>query len=74
MICLKILRIYVATVLPQETLGAVDQRISIMAQYQYNSKAREARDYQLLLDNNSWVQAWSIGLCLALVTASMGQV
>jgi len=52
----------------------VTGRVNSMLQYQSMSRGREARHYQLLLDNNVWVQRWSLGLCLALVVASVSQV
>jgi len=52
----------------------VTGRVNNMLQYQSMSRGREARHYQLLLDNNLWVQRWSIGLCVALVVASVSQV
>ncbi|KAA0195202.1 hypothetical protein HAZT_HAZT004609 [Hyalella azteca] len=57
-----------------ESLRSVDSRINVMLQQQAQSRAREARDYQLLLDNNNWVFYWSIGLCVALVATSVTQV
>ena len=58
----------------QDKIVPVDKRINMMLTFQANSRAREARDYRLLLDNNSWIQYWSIGQCMALVATSIGQV
>ncbi|MCL4127900.1 UNVERIFIED_CONTAM: hypothetical protein GTU68_000207 [Idotea baltica] len=57
-----------------ESIKNVDQKIHMMLQYQSYSRAREGRDYQLLLENNSYIQYWSIAQCLAIVIASMIQL
>ena len=45
-----------------------------MLLHQSNSRARESRDFQLLLDNNVYVQYWSIGLCISVIGTGIMQV
>jgi len=44
------------------------------SQYQANSRAREARDYALIKDNNSYVGTWSIVQILVIVVTTTVQV
>ncbi|KAK3857671.1 hypothetical protein Pcinc_016130 [Petrolisthes cinctipes] len=54
------------------SIKGVDQRIHEILLYQSQARAKESRDYQLLLSNNNYIQMWSFGQCLAiLVTASL---
>ncbi|KAL7647986.1 UNVERIFIED_CONTAM: hypothetical protein RMT77_001602 [Armadillidium vulgare] len=55
-------------------ISRVDQRIHEMRQYQSNSKAREGRDYQLLLDNNTYIQYWSFAQCITILVTCTVQV
>ncbi|KAF2880285.1 hypothetical protein ILUMI_25881 [Ignelater luminosus] len=41
-------------------LRTVEQNINHMLQYQHHSRGREARDFNLLSDNNTYVFRWSI--------------
>jgi hypothetical protein len=41
-------------------ISTVEKNINEMFQYQSFSRAREARDYALIMDNNSYVQFWSL--------------
>lgn len=43
-----------------ETIRGVEKNIQEMLQYQHHSRGREARDYNLLIDNNAYVQNWSL--------------
>nr|CAG4645716.1 EOG090X0AV2 [Lynceus sp. MCZ IZ 141354] len=56
------------------TLSGVDRRIQEMLQYQQLSRGREARDFNLLEDNNSYVQLWSLIQCTVVIVASTIQV
>nr|CAG4638643.1 EOG090X0AV2 [Cyclestheria hislopi] len=55
-------------------LQGVNMRIQEILQHQQLSRGREARDYNLLLDNNSYVQYWSFAQCTAVITAFLVQV
>lgn len=57
-----------------ETLKSVDVRIGEMLRHQQYGRRHEARDYQLLLANNSYVQYWSIAQCAIVMIASSFQV
>ncbi|XP_017892902.1 transmembrane emp24 domain-containing protein 6-like [Ceratina calcarata] len=49
----------------------VEKNINEMLQTQYLSRSREARDLSLLLDNNFYVQTWSIAqIIIAIVTTT----
>ncbi|XP_012261676.1 transmembrane emp24 domain-containing protein 5 [Athalia rosae] len=51
------------------TIVGVEKNINEMLQIQHLSRSREARDINLLLDNNSYVQNWSI-IQLLVITAT----
>ena len=54
------------------TIGTVEHNINGMLQYQSFSRGREARDYALLIDNNSYVQKWSLAqIVIILVTCTI---
>lgn len=61
------------TTLPfQTTIGTVERNINGMLQYQSHSRSSEARDFALLIDNNSYVQNWSlIQISVILLTCSI---
>lgn len=44
-----------------------------MLQTQHLSRSREARDLNLLLDNNSYVQTWSIAQVLVITATTLVQ-
>ncbi|XP_064077846.1 transmembrane emp24 domain-containing protein 5-like [Macrobrachium nipponense] len=56
------------------SIKGVDQRIHEILLFQSQARAKEARDFQLLLSNNSYVQYWSIMLCTAIVGTGALQV
>lgn len=56
----------------QTTIGTVERNINGMLQYQSHSRSSEARDFALLIDNNSYVQNWSIiQISVILLTCSI---
>ncbi|KAL0116803.1 hypothetical protein PUN28_010016 [Cardiocondyla obscurior] len=56
------------------TITNVEKNINEMLVTQYWSRNREARDLNLLLDNNSYVQTWSIAQVLVITLTTMVQV
>lgn len=58
----------------QETIIGVERNINEMLQYQYHSRGREARDYNLLEDNHSYVLNWSVVQIIIIVATSTLQV
>ncbi|XP_033354985.1 transmembrane emp24 domain-containing protein 5-like [Bombus vosnesenskii] len=52
----------------------VEKNINEMLQTQYLSRSREARDLNLLLDNNSYVQTWSIAQIIVIMVTTTIQV
>ncbi len=58
----------------QQILSGVDQRLHSILQQQQLSRGREARDYNLLLDNESYVQYWSIAQCIVVIACFLVQV
>ncbi|KAK9718438.1 emp24/gp25L/p24 family/GOLD [Popillia japonica] len=52
----------------------VEKNINEMLQYQYHSRGREARDYNLLQGNNTYVIRWSIAQILVIVFTTAIQV
>merc|ERR1711971_397410 len=57
-----------------QTLRSVDQRIQVMRQFQSMSKGSEARDFNLIQDNSSYVQNWSIAQALVVMLCTAVQV
>lgn len=56
------------------SIVGVEKNINQMLQYQYVSRSREARDLNLLLDNNSYVQRWSIAQLVVIAATTILQV
>ncbi|XP_055911278.1 transmembrane emp24 domain-containing protein B [Eupeodes corollae] len=57
-----------------QTIGLVERNINDMLSYQSFSKNREARDYALLLDNNQYVQTFSVSQILVILATCSVQV
>lgn len=56
----------------QAVIGQVERNINAMAQFQSHSRSIEARDYALLIDNNAYVQNWSLTqIVVILLTCSI---
>ncbi|KAH8302551.1 hypothetical protein KR044_008126 [Drosophila immigrans] len=54
------------------TIGTVERNINDMLGYQAHSRHRESRDYALLLDNNSYIQTFSLSqIVVILITCSI---
>lgn len=50
----------------------VERNINGMLQFQAHSRSSEARDYALLIDNNKYVQHWSLAqIAVIMVTCSI---
>lgn len=45
-----------------------------MLQFQHHSRGREARDYNLIVDNNSYVLRWSVIQIIVIVGTTALQV
>lgn len=58
----------------QSAIVHVEKNINEMLQTQHWSRNREARDLNLLLDNNSYVQIWSMAQVLVITVTTMIQV
>ncbi|XP_012285609.1 transmembrane emp24 domain-containing protein 6 [Orussus abietinus] len=56
------------------TIVNVERNINEMLQTQHISRSREARDMNLLLDNNSYVQKWSIAQMIVITATTVLQV
>ncbi|KAJ6640768.1 Transmembrane emp24 domain-containing protein 5 [Pseudolycoriella hygida] len=52
----------------------VEKNINDMLQFQFNSRSRESRDMALLLDNNSYIQNWSITQITVIILTCTVQV
>jgi hypothetical protein len=57
-----------------ETLQNVDKRVHIMRQFQQLSRGLESRDYNLLVENLSYVSTWSMVQCSVVVFSGVMQV
>lgn len=58
----------------QTTIKTVERNINEMLQLQYYTRGREARDYNLLSDNNRYVMMWSIVQIVVISATSALQV
>lgn len=59
----------------QQTIGTVERNINSMLQYQSHTRSSEARDFALLVDNNAYVQNWSmIQIFVILLTCSIQEM
>eukprot|EP00092_Neocalanus_flemingeri_P013523 GFUD01014584.1.p2 GENE.GFUD01014584.1~~GFUD01014584.1.p2 ORF type:complete len:509 (+),score=171.21 GFUD01014584.1:474-2000(+) len=56
------------------TLRSVDQRIQVMRQFQSMSRGGEARDFNLIQDNLSYVQTWSMAQIVVVILCTVIQV
>merc|ERR1712037_201517 len=56
------------------TLRQVDQRIQIMRQFQSMTRSGEARDFNLIQDNSSYVQTWSMAQIVVVILCTAVQV
>ncbi|XP_076049153.1 p24 family member logjam isoform X2 [Oratosquilla oratoria] len=56
------------------SISGVDKHIHSMLQYQSQARAKEARDFQLLLSNNSYVLYWSLAHCITVIASTSFQV
>ena len=57
-----------------ETLSGVDRRIQVMRQFQQLSRGLEARDFNLLKSNISYVTTWSMAQCCVVILSGVIQV
>ena len=57
-----------------DNLMNVDKHIQTMRQFQQLSRGLEARDYNMLESNRSYVSAWSVMQCLVILACGFGQV
>jgi len=57
-----------------ETLSSVDRRIQVIRQFQQLSRGLEARDYNLLMSNISYVNTWSMAQCIVVIASGFIQV
>lgn len=52
----------------------VERNINEMLQFQHHSRGREARDFNLLEDNNTYVVRWSVVQILVITLTTCMQV
>ena len=57
-----------------EVLSSVDKRVQVMRQFQQLSRGLEARDYNLLVSNMSYVSNWSLAQVLIVICSGIVQV
>jgi hypothetical protein len=57
-----------------QVIQTVEANMNVMFQFQANSRAREARDFALIKDNNSYVGTWSIVQIFVIVVTTTVQV
>lgn len=56
------------------TISTVERNLNAMFQYQSHSRNTEARDYALIIDNNSYVQNWSLLQIVVIILTTSVQV
>ncbi|XP_069677489.1 transmembrane emp24 domain-containing protein 6 [Periplaneta americana] len=57
-----------------ESIKGVERNINEMLQYQHHTRGRETWDYNLLEDNNRYVQNWSVAQILVITCTTVLQV
>lgn len=57
-----------------ESIKGVERNINEMLQYQHHTRGRETWDYNLLEDNNRYVQNWSVAQILIITCTTVLQV
>ncbi|GFG29587.1 hypothetical protein Cfor_01044 [Coptotermes formosanus] len=57
-----------------ESIKGVERNINEMLQYQHHTRGRETWDYNLLEDNNRYVQNWSVAQILVITCTTALQV
>ncbi|KAM7357132.1 p24 family member logjam [Cochliomyia hominivorax] len=55
-------------------ISTVERNINDMLAYQYHSRNREARDYALVMDNNSYIQTFSLCQIIVIIITCSVQV
>lgn len=58
----------------QEAIVGVEKNINEMLQFQHHSRGKEARDFNLLEDNNSYILNWSLVQITIIIATSTLQV
>lgn len=58
----------------QSTVKSVETNINHMLQHQYHVRSQEHRDFNLLVDNNTYVNRWSIMQILLIMGTTTLQV
>lgn len=58
----------------QQAIGSVERNLNTMLQFQSHRRNMEARDIALLVDNNSYVQNWSLTQIAGILFISSMQV
>lgn len=58
----------------QKSIGTVERNLNTMLQFQSHRRNMEARDVALLIDNNSYVQNWSLTQIAGILFISSMQV
>ncbi|TMW40115.1 hypothetical protein DOY81_014805 [Sarcophaga bullata] len=56
------------------TIGTVERNINDMLAYQYHSRNREARDFALVMDNNTYIQTFSVCQIIVIIITCSVQV
>lgn len=56
------------------TLRSVDQRVQVIRQFQQMSKGTEARDFNVIQANFSYVQNWSVAQIVVVIICTLVQV
>ena len=58
----------------QDSIKTVERNINEILQYQHHSRGRETWDYNLLEDNNRYVQNWSVAQIIVITATTVLQV
>jgi hypothetical protein len=58
----------------QSTVKSVESNINHMLQHQYHVRSQETRDYNLLVDNKTYVNRWSIMQILLIIGTTTLQI
>lgn len=69
--CIKVL---IYNLVSQTSIMAVERNINEMLQHQNHIRGSEGRDFNLISDNNNYIQTWSVAQIMVIIGTTVLQV
>lgn len=69
--CIKVL---ISNLVSQTSIMAVERNINEMLQHQNHIRGSEGRDFNLISDNNNYIQTWSVAQIMVIIGTTVLQV